>query len=402
MERFKNLQILLKFLLSSAVIKPRKKEKINKVHAITFRIFSPEGGKGGGSAVQSCENILLGDKYDDLELKYTYFEENKYSRDWKTRLSDLWGGTFFAIQKTKDEKNCVYITHDYGTGFGLALLKKKFVYVSHLQGPRVEEKINYNEFMTSLDIKIIKFCERYVFKHALYVCFPSKGAKDYYFSSIHRSINRESAKIGGPLYNTIYANPDNQKVDNIDRDTDYITILSTGALTDAKGIDRIPDLLRRYLPLVNKKVRWIVIGSGYLKDKIIESGITLENDFNNFQFIFKESCSYPEVRYLVSISDIYLMMHRVSIFDLATLEAMKEGLCVALSKEGGNLDFNKNDNIVFIDNDNESAKILSEIDIPKNGEKNKHTYENHFSNKNFIDSYRSVIDDLRNSETHSK
>lgn len=394
MNNFKNIKTLLKFFIPSLFIRNDDNDKITNVHTITFRIFSPEGGKGGGSAVQSCQNILLGERYKDINLKYTYFEENSFSKDWETRLSDLWGAVFFAIEKNKNDTNCAYITHDYGTAFGLALLKKKYVYVSHLQGPRVEEKINYNEFMTRLDKMIIRFCERYVFKHSLYVCFPSNGAKDYYFSSEHRSISKDAAKLGAPLYNTIYANPDNKKIDGIERDDNVVTILSTGALTDAKGIDRIPGLLKKLIPLSAKPIRWIVVGSGYLKDKITADGMALQEEFNNFQFILKESCAYPEVRYLVSISDIYLMMHRVSIFDLATLEAMKEGLCIALSKEGGNLDFNKNNNIIFIKDNNESAKLLADIDIYKNGECNKKVYDDHFSNKNFIELYRSVIDDL--------
>lgn len=394
MSDLKNIIILLKFIAGSLLTRRKKSSNVKMVHSITFRDFSPEGGRGGGSAVQSCQNILLGSNYKNMLLKYTYKEDNVYSKALGSRLFDLWGGTLFAINKTKNDSDCVYITHDYGTGFGLALLKKNFVYVAHLQGPRVEEKINYNEFITSIDKTIIKFCERFVFKRALYVCFPSIGAKEHYFSSPHRSIDINKSNIGNPLYNTIYTDPENRIVNGIDKDNDFITIISIGALTDAKGIDRIPSFIKKLISNSNKKVRWIVVGNGYLKDAIKKQAYALQNEFENFKFFIKESCEYPQIRYLISISDVYLMMHRVSIFDLATLEAMKEGLCVALSYTGGNIDFNKDNNIVFIEDDFESAKKLAETNVSMSGMKNKTVYNDFFSNEKFIESYRHVIYDL--------
>ncbi|WAG10983.1 glycosyltransferase [Aeromonas dhakensis] len=393
----KNIIILFKFLLMALNSKKSDASVIRNVHTITFRLFSPEGGRGGGAAVQTCQNILLGNRYKKLQLKYSYFKDNIYTTGFPYHLSDLWlwGGALFAIETTKDEDGCVYITHDYGTGFGLAILKKRFVYVAHLQGPRVEEKENYNESMNMLDRLIIKFCERYVFKKALYVCFPSAGACDYYFNSNHRAIARSSACIGPVLYNTLYAHPVSQSVPSINLDPSVTTILSIGALTNAKGIDQIPYFFEKNLNKIEGRVRWIVIGQGPQYSTINEHAKLIKRNNPNFDFIIIKSLSYPEICYLSNLCDVYLMLHRISIFDLATLEAMEKGKCVVLSRVGGNVEFNKNDNIIFDDQFSELDVFNNNIIVDK-GERNRVVYNEYFSNQEFIDTYHSVIDDLCN------
>jgi glycosyltransferase involved in cell wall biosynthesis len=391
MKNIKTLLKLMRYRLFSFFSILTSGGDIKCVHTITFRLFSPNGGRGGGSAVQSCQNILLGEEYKNLILKYTYIEENSYSKNVQSRLADLFGAAYFAIYKTKNENGCVYITHDYGTAFGLALLRKKFVYVSHLQGPRVEEKHNYGEVFTNTDASIVNFCERYVFKKAMYVCFPSHGAREYYFESKYRSIDKNKSKIGPVLYNTVYANPQNESVEGVIKEDNIITILSVGALLPAKGLDFAPDYIDNLLMHNSIPIRWIVVGSGHLKDFILDKAQKLELKHNNFQFIFHEQLSYPQIRYLNSICDIYLMIHRVSIFDLATLEAMKEGKMVILSPVSGNNDFNKEDNIIF---SNSKIPRLNKEVITTYGDKNRCVYQKYFSTDEFIKSYHSVISDL--------
>lgn len=390
-----NILTFLKFLSYPYRRSVIKTAKINTVHTITYRVFSPDGGKGGGSAVQSCQNILLGQEYRGKLLKYTYFEDNKYWENWDPRLADLWAGAFFAISKTKDEDDSVYITHDYTTAFGLALTGRKFVYVSHLQGPRVEEKLNYGEQFTKLDRRIISFCERYVFRKAMYVCFPSVGARKYYFSSKYRSLSQHEAKIGPVLYNTIYSHPDPQPVEGMAEDKESLTFISIGALTPAKGIDQLPEFIEEYLNTYSGKVRWIVVGDGLLKSKLRENFKFLTDKFDRLSINLIESCPYPQIQYLIRISDVYIMFHRISIFDLATLEAMKNGKCVILSNIGGNPEFNRSQNIILHDgNIKETANNLLTANIDDLKSRNKEVYENHFSNAAFIESYHRVIDDL--------
>lgn len=392
----KNILIFMKFILYTLWNPPNRiSQTINTIHTITYREFSPLGGKGGGSAVQSCQQILLGSDYKEKSLRYTYFEKNKYWENWDSRLADLWAGAFFAITKTKKESDAVYITHDYTTAFGLSLMRKRYVYVSHLQGPRVEEKLNYNEHFTKIDALIVKFCERRVFKKAMYVCFPSDGAKNYYFSSKQRSLELHEAKIGPTLYNTIYANPRPVPAPNMTENREILTFLSIGALTYAKGIDQIPLFLEKFLEIHKDSVRWIIVGNGPLMTPLKKDIDTITKRFNNLSIHIFKSCSYDMTRHLISISDIYIMFHRISIFDLATLESMKEGNCIVLSNAGGNPEFNKSENIILHDGNNaETAKKINRNNIDDLKKTNKLVYEKYFSNEKFITAYHQVMDDL--------
>ena len=69
--------------------------------------------------------------------------------------------------------------------------------------------------------------------------------------------------------------------------------------------------------------------------------------YQKFKFIYYPSLPHDEVMYIHRVSDVYIMLHRLSIFDFATLEAMSARTAVILSPIGGNLDFNKNRNIIY-------------------------------------------------------
>ena len=275
----------------------------------------------------------------------------------------------------------------------MAIQKKKFVYIAHLQGPRTEEKINYGEPINWFDIKILKFCERYVFKNALYVCFPSAGACDYYFNSKYRSIERSSARIGPVLYNTLYAHPAPQSVPSVSLDPSVTTFLSIGALTNAKGIDRIPFFFEENINKIEGRVRWVVVGQGPYYSKVNEHAKLIKRNNPNFDFVIIKSLSYPEICYLNNLCDVYLMLHRISIFDLATLEAMQKGKCVVLSRVGGNVEFNKDNNVIYDDQFSELNSFNKDLIVDK-GELNKKVYDKYFSNQVFMKAYHSVIDDL--------
>lgn len=388
-----NIIILMLFL-----IKKKKKEKItsiNTIHSLTYRAFAPEGGKGGGSAVLSCQKVLMRDEYKNLKLKYTFIDENKYSKNKKNSLWDLWAGALFAKQKVKNEENTVYITHDYGTAFGLYLMGKRYVVVSHLQGPRVEEKKNFGEKFTDISAVIIRFCEKKAFQNAYYVCFPSKGAYDYFCNSSEKAIRREEFKVGPILYNTLYANPIATPFEKVSKKSDTVTFLSVGQLTFAKGIDRCPEFFDELLKHTNKKIRWIIVGEGILKERFLKVCASLEKKYSNFSYLHIAGCSYTNMIYLQEISDVYLMLQRISIFDLATLEAMNKEKAIILSESGGNPEFNKENNIIlFSGNYIQTVKEFLQLDIKQFGKRNKIVYDKFFSNDCFKRLYGTVIDDL--------
>ncbi len=264
-----------------------------------------------------------------------------------------------------------------------------------MQGSKVEEKISFNEFLTALDKKIVQFCERYVLTRASFVCFPSVGAKNYYFSSPYRAAEEWEVKIGPTLHNTLYVAPEPTPVAEVIERPDCVSFLSVGALTGAKGIDIIPSFIEGYLNKSDNKVRWIVVGKGSGKRILQENIDRLMKIYDNFEGIIIEECPYSTVQYLMGISDIYIMLHRVSVFDLATLEAMRVGKCVLLSFTGGNVDFNVKNNIVFY---KEDISVFTEefmrADIDKLKQLNRAAYHEYFSPKCFIDAYIGLINRL--------
>lgn len=370
---------------------------IKKIHFLCYRTPAPEGevvgGPGGGMGMQKT---LLKDRYKDLELKYTFMEKNKYQKYRSCMSSQTFSGIYFAIKKTKDEHDAIYVCHDAPTAYGLALLNKKYILIFHHQGPRVEEKKNFEGSVSWGDKKIIQHCEKFAFKKAFYVCFPSKGAENNYFNSKYRSVNKEDIKIGPVLYNTIccYDNP--EKLEGITKNDNEVLFLSTGTLTVAKGSDRVPKFFETLLPKTSKNLHWILVGSGILKEQIIKEAEELEKKYKNFKFTYIPwLAKYSNVQYLQDICDVYIMLHRISVFDLAILELMRKGKPIILSNIGGNKEFNKDNNIIFFsDSYEETVNDFLNLDIHNLGNLNKKVYEEYFSNEKFIENTTKVIDEF--------
>lgn len=142
MSDLKNLLHFLRLL----VLRNRKKVLKSPVGSFyNFQAFFPDGGAGGGGAVQSANRVLFGSELNGVSLKYSFYEDNRFSTDRKNELWDLFGAAEFVRLKTKDDRETAYITHDYGSAFGLYLAGKKYVLVSHIQGARIEENKFWRE-----------------------------------------------------------------------------------------------------------------------------------------------------------------------------------------------------------------------------------------------------------------
>lgn len=393
---FKDLKNLIHLInLFFCKKKKNKNENLNKIHFITNRRYFPNGGAGGGGAVQSANKILFGDELNSVPLKYSFYEENKFNLKRKNDLWDLWGAIEFVFEKTKNEQNYAYITHDYGSAVGLALLGKRYVLVSHIQGSRVEEKLNFGEKFTDISKLIIQFCENFAFKNAVAVCFPSEGAYKYFCNSKYKTIKNNEFNFGGVLYNTLYAYPEPATVENISRDESKLTFLSVGQLTTAKGMDKHTLFFDKLLQVTNKNIRYIFVGKGPLENSIIANLDKLKNKYLNFEYIHIKGCTYPQMQYLQNISDVYLMLHRISIFDLTTLELMNKSKCVILSEVGGNPEFNRDENIILVgENQKTAIETFLNSDIKLLGKNNKEVYDKYFSNDKFREAYYLIIKKL--------
>ena len=102
--------------------------------------------------------------------------------------------------------------------------------------------------------------------------------------------------------------------------------------------------------------------------------------------------SHSQIFYLFDISDVYLMLHRVSIFDFSTLEAMANGKAVILSDIYGNREFDVDENILLINEKTPVERIKCYVDQKeKFGKKNKDIYEKYFGKTAFEKMYADFL-----------
>lgn len=372
-----------------------KREKINTIRSLTYRPIniSKLGTTGGPGKILHTEALLLGDKYKDITLLYNYKEcENEVSIDLDYACSNILGAVEFAKQISSEDENTAYISHDIFSAAGLAANGKKYILVYHNQGEIVYEMEKFGHKFDIKEKELIYKLENFSLKNAVRVIFPSKGA-EYFFrktcgSTYFKYIGGEAA------YNTLLS--DNMKksicVPGINENDEYVTFFSIGQMTESKGIDRIPEFLVGLSKHVIKQIRWVVVANGVLKEKIVNK---MENIcFNNDKITFAQYdfMTHEQINYMFSISDVYIMLHRVSIFDLATLEAMYHDLKIILSDIPGNREYNISDNVFLVNNEID-YKILAR-ELHESRKCNRKVYDEIFSNEAFVNRYKRIIDEL--------
>lgn len=371
-------------------IKLTTKEFKQDIAALTYRF--DKGATGGPGGVLALQRAIVGPCNDKLAIDY-HFRENQSYLDWYAHLV---GGAQFALDICKTGKYGYYFAHDLGTAYGLALAGKPYVLDWHFQGSFVTQELGFGRDFTPSFIKSLKKMEAAALKNAKYVVFPSDGARDMYFSDEYRGCNLDEVRVGSAVYNTILpgiARPDlnNLKIPSFAG----LTFTSVGTLTLAKGQDQVLDFFEKMLPVTETAVRWICIGNGTLHDSILERARALSKEFNKFEFLYLPRIPHSEVMGALYMTDVYIMLHRISIFDFATLEAMKNNCAIILSKVGGNIDFNKRDNVMFAEDvDFSNKEIFSKENVEKLKRLNTEVLNTYFSVQNFKDLNISILGDL--------
>lgn len=410
-------QVTLKKLKKTASIYEDSFEKVDKIKCITYRPSAPRGGRGGGGAVLSAMQEIIGNSINNIPVEYKYSEKdgiwhtlkNKYFNEWtypnfineESNLIMLWAAIAFVIEETRNDSNTLYVCHDYSTGFALSMLKKKYILVIHTQGPRLEEKTNLGEPITKEEGKIISYCENIAMMNAQKVCFPSEGGKEYFFNSKYCNVKRENVSLGDTLYNTVYADIKEERLNNVEENKNVCTFLSVGTMTYAKGQDKVCEFLETLLKMDSKnEYRWICVGRGPFAEEVNRKANELKSMYVNFDYIYYEKCTFREVKYLQMISDYYVMLHRISIFDLATLEAMQNANGLILTKTGGNLEYNCEENVIYLENGDYMGLVEKVISADKNYQKelNQKCYQKYFSKQQFKERYikqlNSILDEI--------
>lgn len=359
-------------------------KKINvtgkNISALAYR--PNKGATGGPGGVLALQKAVLGPYFRDRLISYN-FRGSKLYTDW---YADIVSGGSFALDLCKTDEYAHFFSHDLGCAYALALAGRSYVLDWHFQGSFVTQMLNFGHTLSPSFIEKLKIIEGVAMKGAKYVVFPSNGARDMYFDDEFRGCNREDVCVGPSVYNTILpgaARP-NLSVGSSLPAFDGITFTSVGTLTLAKGQDQVLDFLERMLPHAKTPVRWICIGDGIMREELLLRANKLADNYEKFEFTYLPKIPHKQVMNVLHASDVYIMLHRISIFDFATLEAMKNKCAIVLSKVGGNVDFDKEDNILFAEDmkfPNDEA--FSAETISRLKELNADVFNRYFSIQNF-------------------
>jgi glycosyltransferase involved in cell wall biosynthesis len=278
----------------------------------------------------------------------------------------------------------------------------KIACVNHAQGTIGYEVGNGNdaiaEYFNDIQTAVLQRIKQWI--------FPAQGAVCGFAST---STKEMRDLIGNNIVSVAYngyepktcLNPDEsflKIINNIPKDT--FVFATTTKLGYPKGVERIPKLLACLKAMSGCNVLWVLISGGGAMEKEVENQIEKHLQPDDYIWFKERFDNQDNVFALFERADFYIMTHRVSIFDLATLQAMSYGCVPVLSDVGGNKEFCRYDNGVLFDADNINLNALFTAINPYldssdylilQKEKNKKVVSDVFSNRNFLRQYRDIL-----------
>lgn len=372
-----------------------------------------KGGTGGPGGVLHQVESIFKSQYKGIDLKYIYKTDIEFSRQFKKKIDKYVPGTKMVLQgceyinelfknKTLDERHkYLFVCHDLGTACAAYLKKYPYVIVWHQQGSLLNEFKGFGDVISEEEELLLAKLENDVLSNAKRMYFPSYGAKESFKKTTKADITKINFALK-PLYNTI---PEEKKADlnkllsaleisekELESEEVFVSI---GDWTDNKGMDQIPGFLEKYVETTGKKIMWIAVGNK--TNSGIYEKLCQEKDRWKFKStLVGKRLPHELVLKLLEISTHYIMLHRHSIFDLSTLEAMRAENNIILSAIEGNLDFNVKNNIILVESNNFNSAInaLSKTNIVEKQILNRKIFEEYFSKRKFFESYCKVYDDL--------
>lgn len=232
--------------------------------------------------------------------------------------------------------------------------------------------------------------------------FPSKGAQEGFFRTATPEMRKAARKCNFYVaYNGyepkkhVKADPDFIK-ELYNRKEKDVTFASATFLYQNKGVEKIPRVLAEFKRITGMTIRWILVGSGEMETEV-EANIKQYLQKDEYVWYRKRFDNQDNIFALFQHSDFYIMMHRVSIFDLSILQAMSYGCIPFLSNVGGNLELCGYQNGILINPDDD------ELTFPEDIKKGKAYFENkkrenkeivklHFNNRQFLSSYKERLE----------
>ncbi|WP_454288544.1 hypothetical protein [Rhizobium arsenicireducens] len=390
----------------------------------------PHGAATGGpNGVLAVQQQLLGPRYRGFHLRY-HFEPKSF------KMPDVWAQWIKEQGLATMSKNLLaahhyvqnslasslpknfstrpgavyhFVCHDIGSAAAAHMCGFPFTLVYHQQGAFVHERTSFGETLNEAELHIMNTFENIAFEQADRVYFPSDGARKAFVATT-TAVDPEKVRFGDvPLYNTVTDfDVSEEKAREFLNENglgalmapqirkDYLVFVSVGDYTSNKGIDRCPAMLSSIAQKTDKKVVWICMGSKH-KAGIYER---IEAEKSSYPFkaiLIPERQPHALTMGLIKFADWLLMLQRHSIFDFSTLETMKLGTGVVLSPIGGNLEFSKRSNIVYLDPDgpnDQSIRDLVEASPEEFGALNQKVFEEFFSTAPFEAAYLRMYDDV--------
>jgi len=362
--------------------------------------------KGGGGGVNSLLKFYNA-KYsiiDDLEHEF---------KDKKAFLTRVWDKSKIYFGKKsyyldqfgdrlakKYSSDSLFLCHDVDSAAEMVSRGRRVLLVYHNQFSCMTDQEMYNKHSRAEQEKLCSL-EKLAFLDSDAVAFPSQGACDSYLqkSLLAEHEKEQIRKKTQILYNTCNDFPVRVVPDIADEVREKVTgrtvLLTVSTLYEAKGVDLIPEQLSK-IKNFNEKFVWILCGSkGEARQKILDEvkKYGLEDGFIHIDFKMPQA----ELSFFYGLADYYIMHHRISIFDLATLEAMSFGLIPVLSPVGGNLEVNKEQNVIFMPTSAATDFTLSNDrgEIQRLADLNKKVIKDYFGPEAFLKNYSHFLNDFK-------
>lgn len=382
-----------------------------RTFSIAFRKCpaAPTGGPGG----VNYRLYLANKKYHYFEALYNVFHDRVLENDCehiikfhKEGMSDTEYLTSYLLKlheyyRFTDED--IFIIHDVLSANVLYNLHpfKHTILVYHQQGSLYREW----EYLTGkqdCNLKVVyDNLLKEVFSTMKYVAFPSYGAIESIIASeptLEEVIQKADVKV---LYNgcdceqnLVPVSENAKTVINLIQSQEIPSFITAATLNTAKGVERLPEFLAKIKEQYGDFL-WIVIGNGVTADAMIENAKKY-GVYDNLVWLNKR-IPHDDLLALYQYTDFYLLAHRFSIFDFATIEAMHYGNIPILTPVGGNKEMIVDNNGIFI-NDLSSIKEFQEFmenqDVNVAREKNVILAQERFSEEAFIKGYARLADEF--------
>ena len=273
---------------------------------------------------------------------------------------------------------------------------RKAIVVSHTQGSFRNEKTasELSEIWDVMQAEQLRTFKTWI--------FPSNGAKEGFLKTASDEMRLLSKQCQLQIAYNGYESKERlaadksflSELEEITEGTDVIFASAT-FLYKNKGVERIPEILANFKKKTNLQIKWILIGSGEMEEEVRKS-IEEHLDEKDYFWYKKRFDNQDNVFALFSKADFYIMMHKVSVFDLSTLQAMAYECIPVLSKVGGNLELCGFDNGILVEEGESNMDIGGYYEnftwnrqfLDKQKEKNKKIVLEEFNNQKFLMGYK--------------